>query len=110
MNTESLKEAIKRELPGWLRDDPDFRAYILDLTRREYAARAETQDRFYDLLAELRRDREDKPASGTSKTVSGKNKPPSGTSKTASGTSSKTASGKRTRRNSVKSSINSTNN
>ena len=58
MNTESLKEAIKRELPGWLRDDPDFRAYILDLTRREYAARAETQDRFYDLLAELRRDRE----------------------------------------------------
>lgn len=40
MNTESLKEAIKRELPGWLRDDPDFRAYILDLTRREYAARA----------------------------------------------------------------------
>ncbi len=58
MNTESLKEAIKRELPGWLRDDPDFRAYILDLTRREYATRAETQDRFYDLLAELRRDRE----------------------------------------------------
>ncbi len=46
MNVESLKEAIKRELPGWLRDDPDFRAYILDLTRREHASRAETQDRF----------------------------------------------------------------
>ena len=58
MNTESLKEAIKRELPGWLRDDPDLRAYILELTRREYAGRAETQDRFYDLLVELRRDRE----------------------------------------------------
>jgi hypothetical protein len=49
---------IKRELPGWLRDDPDLRAYILELTRREYAGRVETQNRFYDLLAELRRDRE----------------------------------------------------
>jgi hypothetical protein len=41
-----------------LRADPDLRAYILELTRQEYAGRAETQDRFYDLLAELRRDRE----------------------------------------------------
>jgi hypothetical protein len=61
MNTEleSLKEAIKRELPAWLRDDPDFRDYVLDLTRREYAGRAETDDRFYEILAELRRDREE---------------------------------------------------
>lgn len=59
MNTESLKEAIKRELPEFLRTDQDFRAYILELTRQEYAGRAETQDRFYDLLAELRRDREE---------------------------------------------------
>ncbi len=59
MNAESLKEAIKRELPGWLREDPDLRAYILQLTRQEYAGRAETQDRFYDILAELRRDREE---------------------------------------------------
>jgi hypothetical protein len=60
MNTESLKEAIRRELPEILRADPDFRAYILELTRSEYAGRAETQDRFYDLLAELRRDREER--------------------------------------------------
>ena len=59
MESESLKEAIKRELPGWLRDDPDFRAFILDLTRREYPGRAETEDRFYAMLAELRRDREE---------------------------------------------------
>ena len=58
MNVESLKEAIRRELPEFLRTDPDLRAYILELTRQEYAGRAETQDRFYDLLAELRRDRE----------------------------------------------------
>lgn len=59
MNSESLKEAVKRELPHWLREDPDLRAYILELTRQEYAGRAETQDRFYEILAELRRDREE---------------------------------------------------
>jgi hypothetical protein len=58
MPTDALKESIKRALPGWLRDDPDFRAFVLDLTRREYAGRAETEDRFSQLLAELRRDRE----------------------------------------------------
>ncbi|MBK8538215.1 MAG: DUF3782 domain-containing protein [Candidatus Competibacteraceae bacterium] len=60
MNTELLKETIKRELPGLLRDDPALRAYILDLTRQEYAGREETQDRFYEMLAELRRDREER--------------------------------------------------
>ena len=59
MTTESLKEAIKRELPGFLRSDPDFRAYILELTRNEYAGRMETEDRFSKLLAELRHDREE---------------------------------------------------
>ena len=59
MNTESLKEAIKRELPGWLRDDPALRAYILELTREQYADRAETQDWFHAMLNELRRDREE---------------------------------------------------
>lgn len=59
MTTESLKDTLRRELPDWLRQDPDLRAYILDLTRREYANREETQDRFYELLTELRRDREE---------------------------------------------------
>jgi hypothetical protein len=59
MTTESLKETIKRELPKWLRDDPEFRAFVLDITRREYAARADTEDRFYAILAELQRDREE---------------------------------------------------
>ncbi|MGF1612902.1 MAG: PD-(D/E)XK nuclease family protein [Gammaproteobacteria bacterium] len=59
MESESLKDVIKWALPGWLRDDPDFRAYLLDLTRREDAGRAETEDRFDALLAELRRDREE---------------------------------------------------
>ena len=59
MNAESLKDVIKKELPGLLREDPALRAYILELTRHEYADRVETQDRFYDILAELRRDREE---------------------------------------------------
>jgi hypothetical protein len=59
MDTETLKEAIRQELPHFLRTDPDLRAYILELTRREYAPREETQDRFYEILAELRRDREE---------------------------------------------------
>jgi hypothetical protein len=42
-----------------LRSDPELRAYILELTRHEYAGRAETQDRFYELLADLRHDREE---------------------------------------------------
>ena len=59
MNAELLKETIKRELPALLREDPALRAYILELTRQEYASRAETQDRFYEILSELRRDREE---------------------------------------------------
>ena len=59
MNAEALKDVIKQELPALLREDPALRAYILELTRQEYANRAETQDRFYDILAELRRDREE---------------------------------------------------
>lgn len=57
IDAELLKETIKQELPGLLRSDPGLRAYLLDLMRNDYAGRAEIQDRFYDLLAELRRDR-----------------------------------------------------
>lgn len=60
MNAELLKETIKQELPGLLRDDPGLRVYLLDLMRNECAGRAETQDRFYELLSELRRDREER--------------------------------------------------
>lgn len=59
MDTELLKETIKKELPGLLRDDPALRAYILELTQNAYAERQETQDRFWEVLAELRRDREE---------------------------------------------------
>ena len=59
MDTELLKETIKKELPGLFRDDPALRAYILELTQNAYAERQETQDRFWEVLAELRHDREE---------------------------------------------------
>ncbi|WP_295430081.1 DUF3782 domain-containing protein [uncultured Thiodictyon sp.] len=58
MNAESLKEAIRRELPALLREDADLRGFIQDLMRGQFADRLETQDRFEKLLGELRRDRE----------------------------------------------------
>jgi hypothetical protein len=59
MTTDALKEAIRTELPAMLREDPALRAFIQDLVRDQYAPRQETDDRFYQLLGELRRDREE---------------------------------------------------
>ena len=59
MPTESLKEQIKRELPDWLRSDPEFRRFVLDLARDEFADKRHTEGRFEAMLAELARDREE---------------------------------------------------
>jgi hypothetical protein len=56
---EALKETIRQELPHLLRSDPYFRDYVYELTRQEYANRVETQDRFHEILEEMRRDREE---------------------------------------------------
>ena len=58
MNLETLKETIRQELPELLRRDPDFRSYILEITRGEFADRKETRDWFHETLAEMRRERE----------------------------------------------------
>ena len=58
MPAETMTEAIKRALPGLLRQDPELRRYVLDLTRGLYADRVQTEDRFDRILDELRRDRE----------------------------------------------------
>ena len=62
MTEESLKDTVRRELPGWLRQDSDFRAWVLEITRDAYASRTETQDWFHEILDELRRDREEQRA------------------------------------------------
>jgi hypothetical protein len=58
MNLETLKETIRQELPELLRRDPDFRSYILEITRGEFADRKETRDWFHETLDEMRRERE----------------------------------------------------
>ena len=58
MNLEALKETIRQELPELLRRDPDFRSYILEMTRGEFADQKETRDWFHETLAEMRRERE----------------------------------------------------
>jgi hypothetical protein len=59
MLTEQLKEQIKREMPEWLRGDPEFRRFVLDLARGEFADKQHTEGRFEAMLAELARDREE---------------------------------------------------
>jgi hypothetical protein len=59
MNADALKEAIREELPALLRDDPQLRAFIADLMQDRYADRRATENRFDQVLDELRRDREE---------------------------------------------------
>lgn len=56
--TPELRDRLRQELPSWLREDPEFRQWILNLTRNEFADRRETESRFDRVLDELRRDRE----------------------------------------------------
>ena len=59
MNTESMKEFIKRELPALLRADPEFLRYVLDLLREVPPDHEAGDDRFGEALAELRPMREE---------------------------------------------------
>lgn len=59
MNTQELKEEIRRELPDLLRNDLALRDSIAELMALEFPRRTETNDRFYQMLEELRRDREE---------------------------------------------------
>jgi hypothetical protein len=56
--TPELRDRLRQELPGWLREDLEFRQWILNIARGEFADRVETESRFDRLLEELRRDRE----------------------------------------------------
>ncbi len=59
MENKQLVELIRRELPGILQRNPELREWVLQLTREQYADKAETESRFDRLLDELRRDREE---------------------------------------------------
>ncbi len=59
IDQEEFKQVIKDQLPGLMRSDPAFRDYIVEVSRERFADKQETQDRFWEVMAELRRDREE---------------------------------------------------
>jgi hypothetical protein len=59
MEANQIKEIIRRELPALMRHDPDFRRFVIDIARTQFADKSETESRFDRVLEELRRDREE---------------------------------------------------
>jgi hypothetical protein len=55
---ETTIETIKRELPRLLREEPELRRFVLDISREHFADRSTTDERFNRILDELARDRE----------------------------------------------------
>ena len=53
MADDTMTETIKRDLPTLLREDPELRRYVIELTRSLYAERDRTEDRFDRILDEL---------------------------------------------------------
>ncbi len=45
-----LRNQLRQELPGWLREDAEFRQWILNITCGEFADRVETESRFVGAL------------------------------------------------------------
>lgn len=55
---QEIKKAIMSDLPRMMETEPEIRDLILRLTREMYAGKQETNDRFAQMLEELKRDRE----------------------------------------------------
>ena len=55
---EEIKKLIIAELPELMKIDPDIRNFILDVTRKSYSSKRETENRFDRIMDELKRDRE----------------------------------------------------
>ncbi len=45
-HVESIRELIKQELPVLIQHDPELQNLVLDLSRRHFADRQHTEDRF----------------------------------------------------------------
>jgi hypothetical protein len=59
MEKQTVLELIRRELPDVLQENEDLRDWVIQLTHRRYADRAETENRFDRLIEELKLDREE---------------------------------------------------
>jgi hypothetical protein len=56
--TQQIKEIILKELPAIIEDDPEIHRFLIQLSRRHFADKIQTEDRFDRIMEELRRDRE----------------------------------------------------
>ena len=59
IDSEQLDQLIVQRLPTLIQQNAQIQKLVLDLARQNFADRYETDDRFYQLLGELRRDREE---------------------------------------------------
>lgn len=59
MTTEQIKKIIIKELPLIFEKDPDIQKFIIDISKKQFADKTETESRFDKMLDELRRDREE---------------------------------------------------
>ncbi|BAP57551.1 hypothetical protein THII_3254 [Thioploca ingrica] len=59
LDPEQLDQLILQRLPTLIQQNSQIQRLVLDLARQDFADRKETDDRFYQLLGELRRDREE---------------------------------------------------
>ncbi|MCP4702890.1 MAG: DUF3782 domain-containing protein, partial [Gammaproteobacteria bacterium] len=59
MRQQELIEQFRHELPGLLKKDADFREWCLELSRKEFAPKRQTEDRFERMFAHLELMREE---------------------------------------------------
>jgi len=58
MEVQEIREIIFKELPAVMEKDPEIQKFILDLSKKHFAGKVETENRIDRLLDELKRDRE----------------------------------------------------
>lgn len=58
LTTEQIKEIIVKELPVMVENDPEIHRFFLKLSRRHFADKTQTEDRFDRVMEELQRERE----------------------------------------------------
>ena len=59
IDSEQFDQLILQRLPTLMQQNPQIQGLVLDWARQNFAQRQETDDRFYQLLGELKRDREE---------------------------------------------------
>ena len=59
LTSQQVKEIILKELPAILEEDPEIHRFFLQISRRHFADKTQTEDRFDRVMEELRRDREE---------------------------------------------------